>query len=580
MTLTSPRSTTAALGALALGALLGVTACGGGGGGGGGSSPLLAIGEAEPNDAPGGANSLLVGQPGEGSLAAAGDIDWWRVELARGEVVQLEIFAARADQGTWDANPTPGIVRVDVFEPDGLTLWRSHDFLPASASGAPSFGHRPQDLDISFLRAPLDGQYLIRLRAIASDPSGGDYIVRLRKAAFGTTALEQENLGVSGVNDTVATAQPLAPGALFGAQSPGDVDVYSIQVAAPALVSFDLHAERGGMLAGAGDYLDMALTLLASDGVTELATSDNTHFADPRFEYALSAAGQYFLRVEQARGAVAGEYMLVHGVTPRGAVLLESLNNDSVANAEPLALGVWIEGSVTRGDEDYFAVALGAGDMFEVHVLDGSNCDDRTGVAVAGLLRPDGVTPLQGGGSWISRKLSAIAPQSGTYFVHMTHDGSLATYRARVRVVRSGSVESEPNDARPQAPLLAPNARVVGAFDTNGSDEDLYRVDLEAGRLYVFQCYAGWATNGGSGERGSWGSTAAVALVVYDDSPALNELATSTMAANFAFTEGIAEFEPAVSLAFVPALTGTYYIAVREAQGRFGPDHLYVLERR
>jgi hypothetical protein len=52
------------------------------------------------------------------------------------------------------------------------------------------------------------------------------------------------------------------------------------------------------------------------------------------------------------------------------------------------------------------------------------------------------------------------------------------------------------------------------------------------------------------------------------------------MAANFAFTEGIAEFEPAVSLAFVPALTGTYYVVVREAQARFGPDHLYVLERR
>jgi hypothetical protein len=578
----APRASPSVRPALAASLAFLAGACGGGGssggGGGGGLSEIVAP-EAEPNDTAGGATALLVGQPGQGSLSASGDVDWWRLELARGELLQLEVFAARFDHFTWDDPAVSGVVRVDVFHPDAQTTWRTHDLLPSATAGSPSFGHQPQDMDISFLRVPSDGTYFVRLQRAGGAGLGGGYVLRARKAAFGTAVVEVENLGVTGVNDTFATAQPVTPGALFGAQSPGDVDFVSFQVGAPSLVSFDLHAERGGMNGGAADYLDMGLRLFDSDGTTLLSCTDNVHFDDPRFEYAFSAPGTYFVEIAQARGAESGEYMLVHGAQPRGALLGESEPNGTPAQAQTLALSTWVEGAVGPGDDDFFAFTVGAGDMFEVQVLDGLNADDRTGVVAPGFLRPDGVTVLQGSGAWHGRRLTGLARESGAHFLQIAHDGTPATYRARLRVVRSGVFESEPNELTSQAPSLAAGSRIAGLLVDSG-DSDLVRIDAEAGKLVVLQCYAGWARNGGSGERGAWGSSVAPMLTLLDSATTPNELAASTSEVVYCTTEGIAEYEPAASLAFISPTNATYYLRVEDAQSRFSIDHAYVLERR
>lgn len=567
--------------ALAASCALVLAACGGGGGGGGstpGFSELVAP-EVEPNNTAANAVELLVGQPGQGSLATPGDVDWWRIELARDELVQLEVFAVRADQVRWDDPSVKSIARVEVFHPDATTIWRAHDFQSNAPAGSPSFGHKPQDLDFSFLRAPLDGTYFVRLRPIAATPAGGGYVLRFRKAFFGAATRELESLGVIGLNDTAATAQPISPGALFGAQSVGDIDVYSFQVTSPVLASFDLHAERGGMLGGASDYLDMSLRLLDSDGSTELFCADNTHFADPRLEYAFATPGTYYVEVAQARGAVSGEYMLVHSLQPRSAAVFEVESNDSAVQAQAVALGVWLQGAVARGDEDWFTFVVDAGDMLEVQVLDGANADDLSGVAVPGLVRSDGTTALQGGGDWTGRRLSAIVPSGGPYYLQMTHDGEPSSYRFRIRVVRSATMELEPNDQAALAQVLALGGRYCGLLD-DAADRDWYRVDAEAGKLVVLQCYAGWAINGGSGERGSWGSSVSPSLILYDDSPVPVELAESTVDVQFCSTEGIVELEPAAALAFISPVSATYYVRVHDSQSRASIDHAYVIERR
>jgi hypothetical protein len=560
---------------------LATAACGGGGGsgggGGGGLSELVVL-ESEPNNTSAGATPLLVGQPGQGSLATVGDVDWWRLELARGEVLQVELFATRADHVRWDDTTVKAVARIDVFHPDAQTIWRTHDYL-GSGAGTPSFGHLPQDMDISFLRVPSDGTYFVRVQRAGGPGLGGDYILRARKAAFGTVAVEAENLGITGVNDTFATAQPIAPGALFGAQSPADIDFVSFQVAAPSLVSFDLHAERGGMQGGASDYLDMGLRLFDTDGVTLLSSADNVHFADPRLEFAFTASGTYYLEIAQARGAESGEYMLVYSAQPRGALVAESEPNETPAQASLLQLSTWVEGAVAPGDEDYFGFVVDAGDMFEVQVLDGLNADDRTGIVAPGFLMTDGVTPLQGSGAWHGRRLTAIAREGGLYYLQVTHDGAPATYRARVRVVRSGAFESEPNELPSQAPTLAQGQRITGLLVDSG-DKDLVRIDAEAGKLVVLQCYGGWARNGGSGERGAWGSSVAPLLTLLDDSPTLREIAESGAEVQFCSTEGIVEYEPATALAFISATNATYYLRVHDAQSRHSIDHAYVLERR
>ncbi len=561
---------------------LAVAACGGGGsgggGGGGGFSELVAP-ETEPNNTSAGATALLVGQPGQGSLATVGDVDWWKLELARAELLQVELFATRADHVHWDDSSVSAVARIDVFHPDAQTIWRTHDYVVGSGAGTPSFGHQPQDMDISFLRVPSDGTYFVRVQRAGGAGPGAGYILRARKAAFGTVSLEAENLGITGVNDTAATAQPLAPGVLFGAQSPADIDVVSFQVAAPSLVSFDLHAERGGMHGGAGDYLDMGLRLLDTDGATLLQSADNVHFSDPRLEFAFTAAGTYYLEIAQARGAESGEYMLLYAAQPRGALVAESEPNESPAQASVLPLSTWVEGAVAPGDEDYFGFTVNAGDMFEVQVLDGLNADDRTGIVAPGFLMPDGVTPLQGSGAWHGRRLTAIAREGGLYYLQVTHDGSPATYRARVRVVRSGAFESEPNELPNQAPTLAQGQRIAGLLVDSG-DTDLVRIDAEAGKLVVLQCYGGWARNGGSGERGAWGSSVAPLLTLLDDAPTPNEIAESGAEVSFCSTEGIVEHEPATALAFISATSATYYVRVHDAQSRHSIDHAYVLERR
>jgi len=556
--------------------------CGGGGGGGGGApapfSELVAA-EAEPNDTPAGAVSLLVGQPGSGSLTTPGDVDWWRVELARSQVVHLEVFGARFDQTQWDAPQVKSIPKVDVFYPDGTTLWRSHDYVPGSASGSPSFPHKAQDLDFSFLRVPLDGEYLIRVQAIASAGVGGDYVVRFRKTNPGASTLELENLGAIGLNDSASNAQPITPGAMFGALSTGDVDVYSFSVSSPTLVSLDLHAERGGMLGGAGGYVDAQIRLLDVDGVTPLMCSDNVHFADPRLEFSLSTPGVYFAEISQPRVPFSGEYMLAYSTSSSASSLSEVEPNNAPAQAQPLTLGSYVAGAVAPGDADVFAFQATAGDMLEVQVFDGSNAQDRTGFVVPELLRADGITQLPAGGYWSAQKLTAIVSETGTHYLVFTDDGSLATYRARVRVVRSAPFEVEPNNVPAVAGVIAPGGRMCGVI-SDDRDIDFIRFDAEADKLVVLQCYAGWFINGGSGDRGTWGSAMSPLLKIVDPANTAVVFAEVSGDANFANPEGVAEYEPVVSLAFTPTVTGSYYLSVEDARFAFGPKHVYVVEMR
>ncbi|WP_144060025.1 FG-GAP-like repeat-containing protein [Rhodopirellula sallentina] len=94
---------------------------------------LLAA-EIEPNDTIADATLLPAGELAEGALSSAGDVDFFRIDLAQGERFRLDPFNQNAPR--FESTLPPGL---ELFDPDGNLLATSHDGSDLSVV-APSAG--------------------------------------------------------------------------------------------------------------------------------------------------------------------------------------------------------------------------------------------------------------------------------------------------------------------------------------------------------------------------------------------------------------------------------------------------------
>jgi hypothetical protein len=554
---------------IALGAGL-AAACGGGGGGGGGGQPSI-LAESEPNDTTATADMLVLGRPAAGTLAAAGDVDCFSVDLIAGRYVRVELFATRLDQEGWDA--AANVPQLTLLAPDGVTSLLAHDPDDAFSDG---WGWGRHDLDFPLYRVPANGTYFLRLAQADPLLPGARYAVRAVYETHPAAVAEFEPVGTSGANDTPNTAQDIQPGVVHGFHVEGDLDYYAVTVAAPTIVRFEVQSYREGVHDGDDGYFDPALQLFDANGSSVLAFDDDSFFFDPAIHFALVDPGTYFLEVGECCGVGDGDYLLLYASAPAGGAT-ETEPNDLTAQADPIAYGGAVSGSIDAGETDLFTFAGTAGDMVRIQVFDGFNTQDEADFVTVEVLAPDGTTLVPTGGFFELQTVTTILQEDGMHFLRVVPGGALTDYRLELSRFQSATRESEPNDTIATADALV--TRAAGVVDAPG-DVDVFRFDAPQDRLAVVAIYAGPSATGSDGffEYSGHGSDLQPELTVTDGQGAV--LATCTSNPASVFTESVTDGLPTAAVAFVPSSPGPFYVHVESAFGTGTATHTYVVERR
>jgi len=168
--------------------------CFGGGGGGGGSTSVEL--EVEPNLGTINANKIKLGRPIKGDVIELDDEDWFSLKLKANQTLQIELFATRLDQDTWDT--AINVPRLTIFFPDNATK-----LLEQSLETGWAFGSL--DFDIPTFTVPQKGTYWFVIRGDGDMIPGGRYVLRVSEVKPRPNQEEIEEPLDLGVNDTPET---------------------------------------------------------------------------------------------------------------------------------------------------------------------------------------------------------------------------------------------------------------------------------------------------------------------------------------------------------------------------------------
>ncbi len=221
-------------------------------------------------------------------------------------------------------------------------------------------------------------------------------------------------------NDSVRTADSIALGdRATGVIDPaGDVDTWFVDLTAGQFFGVDVDAQV------LGSPLDAQLVLLAPDGHTVVAFSDDFDGFDSRISFHVAQSGRYYVLISsfgRLGGSPDSRYALNFGLVTCDAVGAEQEPNDAPANATPIAIGDSVTGELCahdqnpRGDLDYWAFAAQAGTTVDLDVDAGQGL---FGDAVLELFGPGGTTRLtfNDNQDFADPRLQFSVTTTGTYF--------------------------------------------------------------------------------------------------------------------------------------------------------------------
>ena len=564
--------------ALALGAALSTSACssgssGGGGGGGGGGGNSASTPEEEPNDTSGTATALTLGMPGTGSVATPGDVDFWSVNLVAGNVYSLRMRAVSLDQDGWSAAPNEPLL--SLFDTDGATLLRSH--VPTS------WFFMRGDLDILAYPAPATGQYFLSISQFDALSAGGEYAIEVVDLGLGALIPEAEGIGVTGVNDSPGTAEPLAQGWHLGFHVDDEMDYYSVAIPEAGIAHFELWSHRNGIWEATTEYSDLLLSINDPLGTTVLQDVDDALQFDVATDHLFTVADTYIVAVVEAFGQDA-EYLLNFEFTPLTGALAEVEPNETSGAAQAVAYGDLVTGSTNVAEVDFFSFAGTAGDLITISPFMLVNSEAAVGDIEIELFDTDGVTPLTYAyQDFQTPVLRTILQSNGTFFIQILPDVGApvaSDYAFALELQTPAGYEVEANDSAATANTLDANGRAAGAIGAPG-DVDVFSFTADEGEVVVFAIYAGNESVATGYENfDDYGSDLDPQLTLRDDQALVLNM-TELPANPFleggpkSVTNGIATIEAA----FVAPEQGTYTIEVRDVAGSGSALHTYVLER-
>jgi hypothetical protein len=515
-----------------------------------------------------------------GNLAAG--TQYYRLHAITGQLLSVTSFANRLAPNEWDTS-----LRLRLIAPDGTTEVARSAAASATAKGI--------DNGIFALRIPADGDYYLACDSDVGGFASGHYAVMISMVSTTGTVVqtEAEPWGITGLNDSMSTAQTLQQGLLFGhfdpAPSNGSAsDFYKITVSAASRIRIDLVAARNG--AAYGDNLwNARLDLLDSTGAV-LWSNDNTYGADPVIDFNVTKIGTYYVRVGQSGAApsAASPYLLTY-ISAAYQPVAESGKNTSPSAALRIAYGAEISGNFLAAGDHFFSFAGTAGDGLRLSAegkeqLQGAtlSLNPQSG-ADAVLLSTDGVTPLPSGtsvGTATETKLNlrqTILPSTGIYYVRV-RSNTAGRFGLRLDRLATSAREVEPNNTAATATTV-PNSGFVSGVISSAGDVDHFKVHATAGQLISVATFA--ATGGGSGNvLADFGSALLPTLQLRDAAGNLLSTVSGDRQGNVNFAETNQRPEEMLELVFRAPATADYDLAVSDADGQGGPGYFYALQVR
>jgi len=512
-----------------------------------------------------------------------GHVDYYAFHGQVGDIVTVSSFANRLDMENWDTS-----LRIRLIAPDGTT--------EIARSAAPSLDARAIDNGFSMVRLPQEGDYFLACDLDQEGFLSGAYALLLETTPNPGALLQKENeaWGVTGDNDSPATAQPLSPGLLYGHFDTPQAnttasDFYKIAIATPSHVRIDLTAARNG--AAYGDVLWNPRLELQDAAGAVLWSNDDSYGLDPVIDYVVVKPGTYYVRVtrsESPSNTGASPYFLSYLRLPY-LPLAQPAGNTSAAAAMAILPGVDVSGSFTVAGDRYFAFPGTAGELIRLTALDRTQLQSASltmnpkAGADAVLLGPDGVTPLPASAAFATSAESkldvrqTILQSSGTHFVRV-RSTTAGTFGLRVDRLATTEREAEPNGTTAQANRIGPSGWISGAIGAAG-DEDHFLVHAAAGQLVTVSLVA--AAGAGMGTAWTdWGS-ALMPKVEVRAAGAVVSAAGADRKGSLNFAESAQPpslLAPMVQTAFRATAAGDYEIVVTDADGQGGPTYFYALQ--
>ena len=324
------------------------------------------------NISPSSAATISPNVPIFGTLGAA-EVHYFKFAGKAGQLFGVEGFANRLDQANWDTS-----LRIRLLASDGTT--------ELARSGGAGGDSNAFDMALG-ISLPTTGTYYLACDQDQSGFASGKFAILSTFYTLPSGAVfqtELEGVGVTGKNDTIATAEAMVPGIMYGHydNATGNVtspDFYKISVTAAARVQLELFSSRLGAFSGSKIW-DGALQLQDSAG-NILARSDNAAFLDPRIDYTVTTVGTYYVKVTRAdysTNTANSTYALQYGATAFTATAQAAAASTTAATAPAIVYGTNYTGSFTAAGTQYFAFTGTKGDVVRLVLNDKSSLQSVT----------------------------------------------------------------------------------------------------------------------------------------------------------------------------------------------------------
>jgi hypothetical protein len=385
---------------------------------------------------------LAVGSQLGGALQYTGDVDRVKVTLTAGTIYMLTL--SNSDYSTYPYSQ----LSMTLQDPAGKALLVDYFGAP---SGVQTFR----------LVAPSTGSYALDIRDAGSP---------LRAYTVAAAAVTDDYA------DTIAAATPLGLNKLVtGAmQSPGDKDVFSLDLAAGVTYKVGLAASQQGT--------DVPhWTLLDSKG----NTVDSGPYSSQDQSFTAAAAGRYYLSLSNPSPTPGLYDNWGRGYGLKVAAIVDDFGA-SAAGAGKLAIGATVAGKLGEGggDSDWFAVSLEAGASYSFWVK-GMLPGLRSGYSSEPsfrLLDASGkqlaIVDHTSNTDTTNPPLYYTAAAKGTYYIDVGVGRStlVGDYTVQALAVAADDFGSD----NAHAAKLADGVLTNGKLE-QGSDKDVFKVSLAAG---------------------------------------------------------------------------------------------------
>ncbi|MEZ5994252.1 MAG: PPC domain-containing protein [Hyphomonadaceae bacterium] len=399
--------------------------------------------QAQDTDQPGDASTQArLDGTAEGEISPAGDVDWFRLHVERGQRYNFALVGLEDENGQ-ALDPMLGI-----YDANGNQLAFNDD-----AEGS---------LNSALRFSPAQtGDVFVEARAF-SDEATGRY-----RLGVASEALPPDDVGNDASTRARASAGRISSG---NVEYEGDVDWYRFA----ARAGYRYHVTLSG--AGEGGLADPVLRVLDRDGNELAGNDDSDGTLNSALDFISQSNRDVFIEARAYSDGYTGAYNL--GITA------ERMPSDDAAASTStrgrITVGQTVNSSLDfPSDQDWYRVRLEAGQSYRF-TLRGAGTD-ALGDPLLRLYGANGqeLATDDDGGDGLNSYLEFTAPEAGNYFVAASAFGDAATGGYALAAL-PGDI---PADASTDASLSADGDYREGVLSP-ASDRDWYRIDLTEGQAF------------------------------------------------------------------------------------------------